>query len=344
MQHLGAADAIEDRRAGLSHPFVENRSRQRLSSRYRNPERRQIRAAIHGGKHGAIGSRRSETDGRLMRLDDLDEFRRRCVFEKCRTGAETQREDSQAAKSEGEGKRRRTDENIVRANVQDFPRIGIGDDQDIAMEMHRRLGHAGRAGGETQQRHVVAAGLHRLELHLLVECRAVQFGIVIGGAVEADDLRQEIAFLGSCDQLVHQPRVAQRQRHLRLIYDLGEFTGAQHRHSVDDDGTGLCRGQPASDHGRIVGRADQNAVTRLYPVILGQRPRDAVRPVGQFLVGALPAVADQRRVVAETALDHTVGQLDAGIHPFGVLEAIEPYFRPFFDGRKVIAGIGILMA
>ncbi|MNL80268.1 hypothetical protein D3C87_2070720 [compost metagenome] len=71
------------------------------------------------------------------------------------------------------------------------------------MEMHCRLGHAGRTGGEAKQRHVVSAGLYRLELHRLVQSRTIEFSIVIGCAVEADHLSKSVAFLGGGNQLIH---------------------------------------------------------------------------------------------------------------------------------------------
>ena len=139
----------------------------------------------------------------------------------------------------------------------------------------------------------------RIEPHRLAEREAVELGIVIGGAVEPDHLLEEPAVLGAGDELVHQPGVAQREADLRLVDDLGELAGAQHRHRVDDDGTGLGRREPARDHGRIVGGADQNPVARLDAEVLDQRMGDAVRPVGELLVGAPAAVADQRDVIAE---------------------------------------------
>ena len=60
------------------------------------------------------------------------------------------------------------------------------------MEMHGRLGLAGGAGGEAEQRDVVAAGLHRVEGHGLAQRDAVKLGVVIGGAVEADHLLEEL--------------------------------------------------------------------------------------------------------------------------------------------------------
>ena len=119
---------------------------------------------------------------------------------------------------------------------------------------------------------------------------------------------------------------------------LRELAGAQHRHGVDHHRAGLGRGQPAGDHGRVVGRADQHAVAGLDAVVLDQRVREPVRPVGQLLVGAPAAVADQRDVVAEAALDHAVGQLDRGVELLGIVEAVEQEVRPLLERRKIVAG------
>jgi hypothetical protein len=58
--------------------------------------------------------------------------------------------------------------------------------------------------------------------------------------------------------------------------------------------------------------------------------RQAVGPVGQFLVGALAAVADQRDPVAPALFDDTVGQFDRGIQIFRILKLgpVEQQVRP----------------
>ena len=191
-------------------------------------------------------------------------------------------------------------------------------------------------GGESEQRDVVAAGRHRLEADVLVERDAVELGVVVGRAVETYDLLQEAAVLGAGDHLVHQPGVAERQRDLGLVDDLREFAGAQHRHGVDHHSTRLGGCEPAGDHGRIVGGADQHPVAGLDAVALHQRMRETVRPVGQLLVGPAAAVADQRGVVAETPLDEAIRQLDAGVQPLRIVEAVEQEIRPLVEWRQVV--------
>ena len=213
------------------------------------------------------------------------------------------------------------------------------------MEMHRRLGFAGGAGGEAEQSDVVAPGRHRVELHRLVERDAVELGIVIGGAVEIDNLLEEFAGLGAGDQLVGDAAIGQSQRDLGLVDDLAELAGAQHRHGVDDDRACLGGGEPGRDQRRVVAGADQDAVARLDAVVLDERVRQPVRPVGQLLIGASTAIADQRDAVAETALDHAVRQFDGGVQALGILKfrPIEQDVRPLIERRKIVAGEGIDM-
>ncbi len=216
-------------------------------------------------------------------------------------------------------------------------RVAVGDDQQIAMEVHRGLRLTGRAGREAEQGDVVPPGSHRLVLHGLVERDPVELGVVVGRAVEPDHLREIPALLGAGDELVHQPRVAQRQSDLGLVDDLRQLAGPQHRHRVDDDCAGLGRRQPAGDHRRVVGRSNQHTMARLHAVVLGERVRQAVGPVGELLVGAPPPVADQRRVVAESLLDQTIGQLDGGVEVLGVVEAVEQQLGPFVERREMVA-------
>ena len=159
---------------------------------------------------------------------------------------------------------------------------------------------------------------------------------MVGGAVEPDHLREVPTLLGAGDELVHQPRVAQRHGDLGLVDDLRQLAGAEHRHRVHHHRTGLGRRQPAGDHRRVVGRSNQHAMTGLHAVVLGERVRQAVGPVGELLVGAPPTVADQRRVIAEALLDQAIGQLDGGVEVLRVVEAVEQQLGPFVERRQMV--------
>ena len=198
------------------------------------------------------------------------------------------------------------------------------------MEMHRRLGLARGARGESQQRDVVASRLHRVELHRLVQRHPVEFGVVVRRAVEIHHLLEKAAGLRARDQFIGDAAVGQRQRNLGLVDNLAQLAGAQHRHGVDDDGACFGGREPCRDQRRIVAGTDQDAVAGLDAVALHQRMREAVGPVGQLLVGALAAIADQRDPVAPASLDDTVGQFDRGIQIFRILKfgPVEQQIRP----------------
>ena len=55
------------------------------------------------------------------------------------------------------------------------------------MKVHRRLGRAGCSGSESEQGDVVSPRGNGGQGHRLIESQAVKLGVVIGGAVEADD-------------------------------------------------------------------------------------------------------------------------------------------------------------
>ena len=167
---------------------------------------------------------------------------------------------------------------------------------------------------------------------------AVELGVEIRGAVEADHLLQEAAGLGGRDHDSSISRVSQSASFTSaLSITLREIGGAQRRHGVDDDRAGLQRREPAGDHRRIVGGADEDAVARHDAEILDQRARQAVGPVGELLVGPQAAVADQRGLVAETLLHHAVGELDGDIQVLRIVEAGEEELRPQLRRRQVIA-------
>ena len=207
---------------------------QRLAGRDGDAQRRQVGAVVHRRQHRAVGGRRGEARPSPCTVSMIcDHVRRRGAFEQRRGGAEAQREDRQPAEPEGEGERRRADEDIVGRDLQHLLGVAVGDDQQVAVEMHGRLRHAGGARSEAEQRHIVAAGLHRLEAHRLVERERGRARRRGWRCRRSRPPLQERAVLGAGDHLVHQPRVAQREADLGLVDDLRQFAGAQHRHGVD---------------------------------------------------------------------------------------------------------------
>jgi hypothetical protein len=64
--------------------------------------------------------------------------------------------------------------------------------------------------------------------------------------------------------------------------------------------------------------------------------RQAVGPVGQLLVGALAAIADQRDAIAKTLFDDAVSQFDRGVEIVRILKlrAVEQQRRPLLQRRQ----------
>ncbi len=120
------------------------------------------------------------------------------------------------------------------------------------MEVHGAFRLPGGAGSKTQQRDVIPARFHGLELHRLVQGHTVQLGVMVGCAVKAHNLLQKTVILGAGDQFGHQTDIAQGQLDLSLVDNLGQFRSSQHGHGVDDHRPRLGRGQPAGDHCRVV--------------------------------------------------------------------------------------------
>ena len=104
---------------------------------------------------------------------------RRSVFQQRRGRAEPQRKNRKTAQTKRKGQRRRSDKDVIFGDVEHFPCIAVGDDQEIAMEMHRGLWLARGAGGKAEQRNIVAAGLDRIEPDRLVQRHPIELGVMV---------------------------------------------------------------------------------------------------------------------------------------------------------------------
>ena len=252
MQHLGRANAVQHRLAGLGHPLVIDRRGQRLARTDRRAQGRQIRALLHRLQHHAVSGGGGETDRGLMGLNDLNHVRRAGLFQERRRRAKAQGKHRKPAKPEGKGQGRAAHKHILGRDLQHLTRIAVRDDQKVAVKGHRALRLARGARGKANQRHIIAPNRRGGKAHRLAQGHAVQLGVMVGGAVKPDNGFQELRVFCTDDQLFHQPRVAQRKGNLALIDDLAQFTRPQHGHGVDDHRPGLGRRQPASHHRRVV--------------------------------------------------------------------------------------------
>ena len=132
----------------------------------------------------------------------------------------------------------------------------------VAVEVHRRLRLAGGARGEGEQAGVVGGGVDVGERRVVA--RHARLEAVGRGRGRAAEAARCCASLGSLRrgrvELAAQRGVAEGDRHLRLLDDLHQLLGAQHRHRRDGDAAGLHHREPAGHEHRLVGGAQQHAV------------------------------------------------------------------------------------
>ena len=76
------------------------------------------------------------------------------------------------------------------------------------MKVHRRLGRPVVPEVNPSKRDVVPPRGHGGQGHRLVESEAVKLGVVVGGAIEADDAFEKAAVLGAGDQFIEDAGVA----------------------------------------------------------------------------------------------------------------------------------------
>ena len=150
MQHLGRADPVQHRLAGPRPPLLINRRRQRLPRTDRRPKAGQIRPLLHRLQHGAVGGGGGETHRRPMFLNKRHHVGRARLLQQRRRRAKPQRKDRQAPQTEGKRQRRRPHKHILRRHLQHLGRIAIRNDQQVPVEMHRRLRLPGGAGCKAQ--------------------------------------------------------------------------------------------------------------------------------------------------------------------------------------------------
>ena len=93
------------------------------------------------------------------------------------------------------------------------------------MEVHRRLGRAGCSRSESEERDVVAPRWRGGQSHRLVEGEAVKLGVVVGGAIEADDAFEKATVFGAGDQFIEDASVAKRKPISALSTIFVEFSG-----------------------------------------------------------------------------------------------------------------------
>ena len=167
---------------------------------------------------------------------------------------------------------------------------------------------------------------------------------MVGGPVEADDLSSEIVLSLAQATSSSISRVSQSAKETSALSTILVSSPAR---SI---GMVLTTTAPAlvaaSQQATIAGLLADRIRMRLpglHAIVLDQGMRDAVGPVGQLLVGAAAAIADQRGMVAEALARPCIGQFHAGVQAIGIIEAVEQQIRPLVRRRQPVAGESINM-
>ena len=277
MQHLGAADAVDDLHAGRVVEGLEGRLRQVLAGRHRAPQPAQL-VRLARGQHRPVRGRRRRHDRHAVFGDGVGQLGRGGLLQQQRRRSGPQREQQQRAQAEGEGQRRSAGEEVIRPRPQHQLRVGVARRQQVPVEMHRRLRAAGRPGREGDHRDVVGRGLHAGELCGLGPGQGHQVGVT--GPAERHE-----PDTGNGGQLAGEAVIAERELDPGDRADAGQLRRAQHRHCRDRDAAGLQHAEPAGGEPRVVRPAQQHAVAGHQPEVLGEHPGDLAGAGGEVAVG-----------------------------------------------------------
>ena len=290
--------------------------------------------------HGLVCRGGGEAHRHPVVLDECRELVGRGALDEEAGRSDAHREDDQSAEPEGERDRRGAGEDVVGLGAEHVVGEGVGVGEDVAVEVHRRLGPAGGAGGEGQHRDVVGRGVDVLEVGGLGLGEGVELASGARGAVGHEGEVRDPRRL----EVLGEAVVAQRELELADLADRGQLAGPQHRHGRDDDAAGLEDREPGGDQAGVVGAAQQHPVARDEAEVVDEHARDAVGPVEQVAVGPPGAVGrEEAGAVPAVPFHHGVEELDRAVETLRVLDLwhVEAQHRPLLLGRQVVAAEGV---
>ena len=258
------------------------------------------------GQHCLVGGGRGGQRGHLVPRDRFEQRLGAGRLDRHRGAAEAPGENQKHAEAEGEGDRRRAGPAIAGLRLQDVAGEAVGRGEDVAVVVDAALGASGGAGGEGDQRHVVAAGLDRDEVGRRFE-RLEAIVAIVGDHRSDSAGRIEIVAEAGVDDGVGDPSP--------LEYG-GDLAWAKHRHGGDDDSAGLENAEPGGEQHRVVRPAQENAVAGDEAFLLHETARDPIREVAHLAVGPAAGIIENRERIRILVVD----QLDGGVQPLGILE------------------------
>ncbi len=261
-------------------PAPADLERQRLAGR---------NAAAHGyfllrrhdiaGKEGRVKGRNREEDRHLVFLQDQrHRLRRRPIRQQYRGGADRERERHRVAEPIGEKQLGDRIDHVVLAEAEDWRGVEIVGEPQIGVDVHGRLGLAGRAGGVEPERDVVARGRRPAILMAMRVLAAEDHLQPVDRADQIGELRIEL--------LRHDEHArAAVLEHVAVV-----ILGHQ-RVDRDGDAAGIER---AEEHGwpvDAVKQAHQHPLFRPHLQRL-QDVREALGALAQLLIGPRPGLID----------------------------------------------------
>ena len=224
MNHLGRADAVDDADAGVLEPLIAGRARQVFAGGDAGVKRSELALVLL--HQCAVASGRGEERRGLVLGDGVDEDIEAGLGADRSGGADARREDDAGAEAEGEGQRRRADEDIGGCRPQHVTRECFRHRRDVTMKMHATLRLAGGAGGERDQRGIVASRGDGGVLSGRVRHAMAEF-------VGRDDVLQCRRIGTRLFEFGDTMCIDDGVRNLRLVEDHRQFVRAKHRHCVD---------------------------------------------------------------------------------------------------------------
>ena len=345
MQHLGRANAVDDLDAGGVFPQRTGRGVQGLAGRHAFAQLRLAQPLALLGHHPVRGRRGEHHRGAKL-FDAIDQLHRPSLLQQRHRGANRHREQHLATQAKGKGQRRAADKDIIGRSPQHMAGPAGANRHDIAVEMHRRLGHARGTRGKAQQTSVGRGGLHGAEMRRgLGHQRLQRLRSRQASSVEvAHRLQARVGRLCRL-HLGQQGRIAERMADLGNLDDGAQLLGAQQRHGSDRNTAGLDDGKPARHHHRVVGGTQQHAVAGYQAHLGGQYVGNAVGLGLQVGIGPAHSLGLQAEALAPAFGHMAVQQLGGAVEALGELQLgqVKPVLGLQLGRRQMRSGKAVDM-
>ena len=212
-----------------------------------------------------------------------------------------------------------TTESIVRGRREHVTRVRVGRRQDVAMEVHAALRHAGRARRVGDHRDLVPGGGLGGEASGPAALERCERRVAGAGVAGDDQLLQIRSLLLGALQLFAQSAPHDRGASARVRGDVGELASSQEQHRADRDDAELLAREPRDDELRNVGQPQEHTVAAVE-ADRAEAVTEAVHVRGKLGVGDDALFRVNRRPAAAIPVGVPVEQLDAGVERHGIAQ------------------------